>query len=182
MDLMNAWSYPVMPDELSDAPIGEANDPWRTRLPGADQKPKASPPDSPLSLDKKIYGSLLSQVAPGYELVDFLGEGAFGQVWSAKGHGGVNTAIKFIRLRKNILESERRSLDLTKNVSHPNLIHISSIWYAEGFVIIAMELCQRTLLDRLEEARKQGLVGIPPQELLEYITDAAKGIDHLNSV
>jgi formylglycine-generating enzyme required for sulfatase activity len=45
-----------------------------------------------------------------------------------------------------------------------------------------MELADRSLLDRLQEATGQGLPGIPLTELLEYMHDAARGIDHLNAL
>ena len=44
-----------------------------------------------------------------------------------------------------------------------------------------MELCERSIQDRLTEARDQGLPGIPRDELLRYMTDAANGLDALNA-
>src|SRR5262249_26053254 len=49
-----------------------------------------------------------------------------------------------------------------------------------GSLVIAMELASGTLEDRLNEAIRQGLPGIPREELLEYFQEAAKGIDYLN--
>ncbi len=48
-------------------------------------------------------------------------------------------------------------------------------------LIIAMGLGQKSLAERLEECRAQGLVGIPVDELLGYLRDAARAIDFLNS-
>src|SRR5262249_58043669 len=53
-------------------------------------------------------------------------------------------------------------------------------WRSETYLIIAMELADRTLADRLKEARESGLPGIPVPELLEYLRAAAKGVDYLN--
>ncbi len=47
-------------------------------------------------------------------------------------------------------------------------------------LIIAMGLADKTLFDRLEECRQQGLEGIPVEELLAHMDDAAKAIDFLN--
>jgi serine/threonine protein kinase len=48
-------------------------------------------------------------------------------------------------------------------------------------LIIAMQIGDKSLTDRLEECKKEGLVGIPVEELLGYLEDAAKGLDFLNS-
>jgi tetratricopeptide (TPR) repeat protein len=47
-------------------------------------------------------------------------------------------------------------------------------------LIIAMGLGDKSLFDRLEECRAEGRNGIPPEELLEYMEDAAEAIDFLN--
>src|SRR5262249_29603533 len=54
-------------------------------------------------------------------------------------------------------------------------------WKQQDLLIVAMELGDRTLYQRLQEVRGQGLPGIPEGELLEYMSEAAKGIDYLNS-
>ncbi|MBI2479991.1 MAG: protein kinase, partial [Planctomycetia bacterium] len=45
---------------------------------------------------------------------------------------------------------------------------------------VAMLLGTKSLLDRLEECQAEGLPGIPVDELVKYLADAAKGIDFLN--
>src|SRR5262249_5084122 len=47
-------------------------------------------------------------------------------------------------------------------------------------LIIAMQLGSMSLHRRLEECREQGLPGVPVAELLEYLEQAARGIDFLN--
>jgi serine/threonine protein kinase len=47
-------------------------------------------------------------------------------------------------------------------------------------LIVAMGYAKRSLFDRLRECKTQGLVGIPADELLDYMEDAARGIDFLN--
>lgn len=47
-------------------------------------------------------------------------------------------------------------------------------------LIIAMGLGQKSLAERLEECRAEGLPGMPPDELLAYLRDAARAIDFLN--
>ena len=73
-----------------------------------------------------------------------------------------------------------RSLDDTKRIRHPNLVSRFGAWLNDDWLILAMELCDRSLLDRLSEARDKNLPGIPLKELLNYMSDAANGLDALN--
>ncbi len=47
-------------------------------------------------------------------------------------------------------------------------------------LIVAMGLGRKSLYDRLRECKDEGQAGIPVEELLGYMEDAAKGIDYLN--
>ena len=48
-------------------------------------------------------------------------------------------------------------------------------------LVIATLLCDKNLNERLKECQAQGHQGIPPDELLNLMTEAAKGIDFLNA-
>ncbi len=48
-------------------------------------------------------------------------------------------------------------------------------------LVIAMGLADQSLFDRLQECQRQGLAGIPTDELLGYMEDSARAIDYLNS-
>jgi serine/threonine protein kinase/tetratricopeptide (TPR) repeat protein len=48
-------------------------------------------------------------------------------------------------------------------------------------LIVVMGLGDKSLNDRLEECQEQGLPGIPEDELVSYMEDAARAIDFLNS-
>lgn len=133
------------------------------------------------------------QIVPGYRLAARLGKGGFGEVWSAIGPGKVPVALKIIAAKDSLSgEREFKSLDLLRDLRHPNLLPVQAYWLLDddgtvieddrppASIVIAMLLGGKNLRQRLEECRKGGIAGIPPRELLDYLRDAAKGIDFLN--
>jgi serine/threonine protein kinase len=120
------------------------------------------------------------QIVPGYELTALLGRGGFGEVWRAEGPGGVRVAMKVILLDGGGAAAEAKALGFIKDLTHSNLIGIFGIWNHRDRLIIGMELAERTLEDRLREAKGQGHEGIPFDELIGYMKGAARAIDFLN--
>jgi serine/threonine protein kinase len=104
---------------------------------------------------------------PGYRLVDLLGRGSYGVVWRANSPGGGQVALKFIPLDSDAALIEQRALDFIKGIRHPNLLALFGSWQIGNFLMIGMELADRTLHSRLREARDGGLPGIPFEELIE---------------
>lgn len=116
----------------------------------------------------------------GYRLVRQLGQGGFGEVWEAIAPGDVPVALKFIRLGTAQAAPELRALDVVKRIRHPNLLDIQFAAQVEDRLIIAMPLCEGSLLDRLRECQENGLAGIPFDELADYMRDTARALDYLN--
>lgn len=138
---------------------------------------------------------------PGYRLAKLLGRGGFGEVWKATAPGGTEVALKIIGLGPTHLFKEYRAVKLVKEVRHPNLVSINAFWLkdergdffgtASGLdstsvrahcceLLIAMGLGDKNLHDRLAECQALGGTGIPAEELLDYLKQAAKAIDYLN--
>lgn len=121
-----------------------------------------------------------SEPIPGYTLISRLGRGGFGEVWKASGPGGFHVALKFVSIKNRLGKIEERSLSIIRDIRHPNLLSYFGTWTIGDVLIIATELADGTVYDRFHELQAQGCIGIPANELLGYMEEAAKGIDYLN--
>ncbi|MFT3880274.1 MAG: serine/threonine-protein kinase [Gemmatales bacterium] len=142
----------------------------------------------------------------GYRLVKYLGNGGMGDVWQATGPGGTEVAFKAITFKMQPGRNNLRLIEQLKKIRHPNLCPIQAMWIRseeQGLssvgtqtleelnldsqqrpveaLYLATGLCEKNLLDRLNECKATGQVGIPTMELIGYFDDAARAIDFLNT-
>jgi serine/threonine protein kinase len=117
----------------------------------------------------------------GFELVSFLGRGGFGRTFRVRSPDEFEMAMKVVPLEETVGAMELRSLDIIKNVRHPNLLPTIRTWQVDGNLFILMELASGTLADLQKERVRSGVPGLQPVEAAEYLMDAAKGLDYLNA-
>jgi serine/threonine protein kinase len=130
----------------------------------------------------------MAEPIPGYRLVERLGHGGFGEVWKCEAPGGLLKAIKFvygdlggIRGEEGVAaEQELKALSRVKTIRHPFILSLERYDIIDGQLIIVMELADRNLYNRFEQCRSQGLPGIPREELLRYMEEAAEALDLMN--
>ena len=116
----------------------------------------------------------------GYRLAERIGQGCTGQVWRATGPGGVAVALKFVELGQRGASQELRSLATMLGVRHANLVTIFGIWEQADWAVIGMDLADGSLLDRFEAAVVAGRTGLDFAALIDFLRQAARGIDFLN--
>src|SRR5438552_4001085 len=125
---------------------------------------------------------------PGYRLIERLGGGGFGEVWKCEAPGGLFKAIKFVYgdLESQDdeegarAEQELKALSRVKTVHHPYILSLERYDIIDGQLLIVMELADRNLWDRFRDCRSHGLEGIPREELLRYMEEAAEALDLMN--
>ncbi len=121
---------------------------------------------------------------PGYRLRDRRGTGGFGEVWEAVNPQGQPIALKFMALeqqgKSRGTAKEIRAIQNIQKLYHPNITYIHAVWSIHDAIVIAMDLADRSLQDLLLDYKAQGQEGLPLDELLGYMAQAAEVLDFLN--
>lgn len=123
-----------------------------------------------------------SEPIPGYRLKKRIGAGGYGEVWKAEAPGELMKALKFVfgYLDEDRASRELKALTRIRAVRHPFLLSLERIEVVQGQLVIVTELADGSLKDRYEECKKLGEAGIPREELLVYIRDAADALDYMS--
>jgi serine/threonine protein kinase len=136
--------------------------------------------EPPLPTRKQAAAALVSG---GYELLERIGSGSFGEVWRARAPGGFPAAVKLIYRPLDHEEARRelKSLEAIRELRHIHLLSTLASWCDNGRLYVAMELADRTLRDCLKECQARGPGGLPAAELLRYVREAAEALDFLHA-
>src|SRR5205085_2102053 len=75
---------------------------------------------------------------------------------------------------------EREALERVKSLRHPFILSLDRVEVVGGLLVVIMELADRSLHDLFGHYRQQGLPGVPRDELLGYLLEAAEALDWMN--
>jgi eukaryotic-like serine/threonine-protein kinase len=128
-----------------------------------------------------LNATIAAEPIAGYTLTEQIGVGGYGEVWKAGAPGGLTKAVKLVfgRMQDQWATCELRSLRRIKEVRHPFLLSLERIEVVDGQLVIVTELADGSLKDRYAECRRSGLPGIPRDELLAALSDAAEALDYM---
>lgn len=158
---------------------------------GSAQEERAVPPPNAIAIPELSTAAPIKRAGlepiPGYRLVEPLGSGGFGEVWKCEAPGGLLKAIKFVYGALDDVSGdttpaalELEALKRVKAIRHPFIVSLDRVEVLAGELTIVMELADKNLHDAREACRVAGQPGIPRDELLRYLQEAAEALDVMN--
>lgn len=119
----------------------------------------------------------------GYKLLERIGSGGFGEVWSAEAPGGILKALKIVYgfHDEKRAQAELKALDRVKALRHPFLLNLERIEIYEGQLVVVTELADKSMADLFNDYVLKGEQGIPRDLILRYTRDAGEALDYMSN-
>lgn len=137
---------------------------------------------SPSPFDLKIG----AEPVPGCRLKKRIGRGGFGEVWEASSTtDDTRLALKFIDCKHqntSLVVNEIKLLIQLRDLRHDNLLQFYSVTTGKNLIILSMELAEGSLNDLHYIYRTDHRTHVPPDVLMNLMTQAAEGIDFIAQV
>ena len=130
-------------------------------------------PQQPLTAETDVLG---------YKLLERIGSGGFGEVWSAEAPGGILKALKIVYgfHDEKRAQAELKALDRVKALRHPFLLNLERIEVYEGQLVVVTELADKSMADLFNEFVLKGESGIPRELILRYTRNAGEALDYMS--
>jgi hypothetical protein len=119
--------------------------------------------------------TLIAGSLAGYTFVDCLERSPLGETWKGRGPDGRGRVAFYLRAGEGHAADWR--LERLQRLGRPTLPSFEIIETDPGRTVLLTEGCDKTLLERFQQCRRQGLPGIPRDELLGYLGPAAEALD-----
>ncbi len=119
----------------------------------------------------------------GYQCLEDLGGSVFQRLWRVRAPNGAVRNWKVLDLAAGNAAVETRTLEMLVRVRHPRLNTLVQYHTLPDLkaLIIETETPLKSLRDCLAERRAQGHAGLSAEETVQWLSQAAEGIDYLNA-
>src|SRR5690606_20140032 len=114
-------------------------------------------------------------------LIRVRGRGGFAEVWETDSPSGP-VALKFM-VSSNVGTTARelRSIQSFQSLDHPYLVKTHGVWSVPGYIVIAMELAEATLLDLMFVLPTDLGQQIPLTQLCLHMWQVGEALDFRNA-
>src|SRR5262245_51211238 len=103
------------------------------------------------------------EFVPGFEMHRLLGRSGSAEVWEATSETGRAVALKLLPYQNLTAASDdTRAIQLVRQLRHTGLAHIEEVRWSAGYLVVASELADGSLMDLAEVYKKELQSNIPP--------------------